>query len=119
MGSRSPVAGDPGVSPSDRRSVMTAMMPVPMPVAATAPVVVATRVPSTFPPLIRMALWPLALLPVVRMEPENPAVLEGLRNSVPPPDLASVPHKIDLVDVFRAPEHVPAIVETPAHPVPS
>ena len=27
------------------------------------------------------------------------------------PDLASVPHKIDLVDVFRAPEHVPAIVE--------
>ena len=27
------------------------------------------------------------------------------------PDLASVPHKIDLVDVFRASEHVPAIVE--------
>lgn len=27
------------------------------------------------------------------------------------PDLASVPHKIDLVDVFRAPEHVPAIVD--------
>jgi len=27
------------------------------------------------------------------------------------PDLASVPHKIDMVDVFRAPEHVPAIVD--------
>jgi len=27
------------------------------------------------------------------------------------PDLASVPHKIDMVDVFRAPEHVPGIVE--------
>src|SRR5512146_2181142 len=26
-------------------------------------------------------------------------------------DLASVPHSIDLVDVFRAPEHVPAIVD--------
>ncbi|HEY6094462.1 MAG TPA: CoA-binding protein [Gallionellaceae bacterium] len=26
-------------------------------------------------------------------------------------DLASVPHPIDLVDVFRAPEHVPAIVD--------
>jgi predicted CoA-binding protein len=27
------------------------------------------------------------------------------------PDLASVPHKIDMVNVFRAPEHVPGIVE--------
>lgn len=27
------------------------------------------------------------------------------------PDLASVPAKIDLVNVFRAPEHVPAIVD--------
>lgn len=27
------------------------------------------------------------------------------------PDLASVPHKIDMVDVFRAPEHVPTIVD--------
>lgn len=27
------------------------------------------------------------------------------------PDLASVPHRIDLVNVFRAPEHVPAIVD--------
>lgn len=27
------------------------------------------------------------------------------------PDLASVPHKIDLVNVFRAPEHVPALVD--------
>ena len=26
-------------------------------------------------------------------------------------DLASVPHSIDLVDVFRAPEHVPGIVD--------
>jgi len=26
-------------------------------------------------------------------------------------DLASVPHQIDLVNVFRAPEHVPALVE--------
>src|SRR5512139_3901506 len=26
-------------------------------------------------------------------------------------DLASVPHHIDLVNVFRAPEHVPAIVD--------
>lgn len=28
------------------------------------------------------------------------------------PDLASVPHKIDMVDVFRAPEHVPEIVDS-------
>jgi predicted CoA-binding protein len=27
------------------------------------------------------------------------------------PDLASVPDDVDVVDVFRAPEHVPAIVE--------
>lgn len=27
------------------------------------------------------------------------------------PDLSSVPERIDLVNVFRAPEHVPAIVE--------
>lgn len=27
------------------------------------------------------------------------------------PDLASVPHKIDLVNVFRAPEHVPTLVD--------
>jgi hypothetical protein len=27
------------------------------------------------------------------------------------PELASVPHKIDMVDVFRAAEHVPAIVD--------
>jgi len=27
------------------------------------------------------------------------------------PDLVSVPHKIDMVDVFRAPEHVPGIVD--------
>jgi uncharacterized protein len=27
------------------------------------------------------------------------------------PDLASVPHKIDLVNVFRAAEHVPALVD--------
>ena len=27
-------------------------------------------------------------------------------------DLASVPHPIDLVDVFRAPEHVPAVVDS-------
>jgi predicted CoA-binding protein len=27
------------------------------------------------------------------------------------PDLASVPHTIDLVNVFRAPEHVPGIVD--------
>lgn len=27
------------------------------------------------------------------------------------PDLASVPHPIDLVNVFRAPEHVPALVD--------
>jgi len=28
------------------------------------------------------------------------------------PDLESIPFKVDLVDVFRAPEHVPAIVES-------
>jgi len=27
------------------------------------------------------------------------------------PDLASVPEAVDVVDIFRAPEHVPAIVE--------
>ena len=28
------------------------------------------------------------------------------------PDLESIPFKVDLVDVFRAPQHVPAIVES-------
>jgi predicted CoA-binding protein len=28
------------------------------------------------------------------------------------PDLESIPFKVDLVDVFRAPDHVPAIVES-------
>ena len=28
------------------------------------------------------------------------------------PDLASIPFKVDIVNVFRAPEHVPAIVES-------
>ncbi len=45
-----------------------------------------------------------------RIIPVRPMVSEVLGEKAYP-DLASVPHKIDLVNVFRAPEHVPAIVE--------
>jgi predicted CoA-binding protein len=45
-----------------------------------------------------------------RIIPVNPAVEEvlGQRSY---PDLASVPGEVDVVDIFRRPEHVPAIVE--------
>ena len=42
--------------------------------------------------------------------PVRPKVAEVLGETAYP-DLASVPLPIDLVDVFRAPEHVPEIVE--------
>lgn len=45
-----------------------------------------------------------------RIIPVRPKVSEVLGEKAYP-DLGSVPHKIDLVNVFRAPEHVPAIVE--------
>lgn len=45
-----------------------------------------------------------------RIIPVRPKVSEVLGEKAYP-DLASVPHKIDMVNVFRAPEHVPAIVE--------
>ena len=45
-----------------------------------------------------------------RIIPVRPKVNEVLGEQAYP-DLASVPHKIDLVDVFRAPEHVPGIVD--------
>jgi len=42
--------------------------------------------------------------------PVRPKVTEVL-GELAYPDLASVKYPIDLVDVFRAPEHVPAIVD--------
>lgn len=45
-----------------------------------------------------------------RIIPVRPKVTEVLGEPAYP-DLASVPQQIDLVDVFRAPEHVPGIVD--------
>lgn len=45
-----------------------------------------------------------------RIIPVRPKVTEVLGEAAYP-DLASVPQQIDLVDVFRAPEHVPGIVD--------
>lgn len=45
-----------------------------------------------------------------RIIPVNPAVEEVLGERSYP-DLASVPGEVDVVDIFRRPEHVPAIVE--------
>ena len=45
-----------------------------------------------------------------RIIPVNPMVEEVLGEKSYP-DLASVPEAVDVVDVFRRPEHVPAIVE--------
>lgn len=45
-----------------------------------------------------------------RIIPVNPTVQEALGERAYP-DLAAVPDKIDVVDVFRRPEHIPAIVE--------
>lgn len=45
-----------------------------------------------------------------RIIPVNPMVQEALGERSYP-DLATVPDKIDVVDIFRRPEHVPAIVE--------
>jgi uncharacterized protein len=42
--------------------------------------------------------------------PVNPGV-EQVLGEKSYPDLASVPEKIDVVEVFRRPEHVPAVVE--------
>ncbi len=42
--------------------------------------------------------------------PVRPKVSEVLGEKAYP-DLASVPHKIDLVNAFRAPEHVPQLVD--------
>jgi predicted CoA-binding protein len=44
-----------------------------------------------------------------RIIPVNPTISEALGERSYP-DLASVPEQIDLVNVFRRPEHVPAIV---------
>jgi predicted CoA-binding protein len=44
-----------------------------------------------------------------RIIPVRPKVSSVL-GEVAYPELGLVPHKIDLVDVFRAPEHIPAIV---------
>jgi predicted CoA-binding protein len=46
-----------------------------------------------------------------RIIPVRPMVSEVLGETAYP-DLSSVPQHIDLVDVFRAPEHVPAIVDS-------
>lgn len=45
-----------------------------------------------------------------RIIPVNPTVEEVLGERSYP-DLASVPKEIDVVDIFRRPKHVPAIVE--------
>jgi hypothetical protein len=46
-----------------------------------------------------------------RIVPVRPLVLEVLGETAYP-DLESLPFKVDMVDVFRAAEHVPAIVES-------
>ena len=46
-----------------------------------------------------------------RIVPVRPLVHEVLGEPAYP-DLESIPFKVDMVDVFRAPEHVPAIVES-------
>lgn len=45
-----------------------------------------------------------------RIFPVNPAV-DNILGEKAYPDLGSVPEKIDVVDIFRRPEHVPAIVD--------
>jgi len=45
-----------------------------------------------------------------RIIPVNPTISEALGQRSYP-DLSSVPDKIDLVNVFRRPEYVPAVVE--------
>ena len=63
---------------------------------------------STERPSFRVAQAMQALS--YRIIPVRPKVSEVLGETAYP-DLASVPEKIDLVNVFRAPEHVPAIVD--------
>lgn len=46
----------------------------------------------------------------LRIVPVRPGLAEGLGEKAYP-DLASLPDPVDVVDVFRASEHVPAIVE--------
>ncbi len=46
----------------------------------------------------------------LRIIPVRPGLAEGLGEKAYP-DLLSVPDPVDVVDVFRAPEHVPAIVD--------
>ena len=45
-----------------------------------------------------------------RIIPVNPTI-DRVLGEKSYPDLASVPGKVDIVDIFRRPEHVPAIVE--------
>jgi predicted CoA-binding protein len=45
-----------------------------------------------------------------RIIPVRPGIESGLGERAWP-DLAAVPERIDLVNVFRAPQHIPAIVE--------
>jgi len=45
-----------------------------------------------------------------RMIPVNPAAKEILKETCYP-DLGSIPEKVDIVDVFRAPEHVLPVAE--------
>lgn len=45
-----------------------------------------------------------------RIIPVRPKIVSVLGEQAYP-DLPSVPHQIDLVNVFRAPEHVPALVD--------
>lgn len=45
-----------------------------------------------------------------RVVPVNPSLSEALGEQAYP-DLASIPFPVDIVDIFRRPEHVPAVVE--------
>jgi predicted CoA-binding protein len=46
-----------------------------------------------------------------RIVPVRPLIVSVLGEQAYP-DLESIPFNVDLIDVFRAPEHVPAIVES-------
>ncbi len=46
-----------------------------------------------------------------RVIPVNPVLDSPVLGEPPYPDLGSVPVRVDIVDIFRRPEHVPAVVE--------
>ena len=46
-----------------------------------------------------------------RVIPVNPVLSSPVLGEPPYPDLESVPVRVDIVDIFRRPEHVPAVVD--------